>query len=723
MQAGAALNQSIDTGLLSLTTLAGFYRLPCDYWRLVRELSLGHRPADSRDLLRAIKFLGLKGRHVQGLDANRLASLPTPAILRLNNGRCLVLAGQTPSVPKTGGPRFRVIEPVSGGANDFSTEQILASGPTEAFLVTRRRFAHEQEGQPFGLAWFLPSIWRYRQPLIHVVVASLFIQVLALIMPLFFQVVIDKVLAHHSYATLYVIASGLLLVHVFDVCLQQIRLYLLSHTTNRIDVELGRRLFEHLLKLPIDYFQKRGAGQTVARIRELETIRNFITGQALFSSLDLVFGIIFIAIMFAYSVPLTICVLASVPVYVLIGALVRPLLKERTNQRFNTGAANYQFLVETVVGIETIKASAVEPAMRSEWEESLAAYVRSSFEATNLGALTQNAVQFVSKITTTCILLFGAYAVMDGYMTVGALIAFNMIAGQAIQPILRLSQLWQDFQQVRISIERVGDVLDTKPERSQKYLGSMKRPSGRIAFQNVSFKYRDSQQNVLNNISIEFAPGEVVGIVGPSGSGKSTLTKLIQRFYEPDSGRIVIDGMDATTLDLSWLRSNIGVVLQDNLLFNRTVHDNIAFANPGLPRSHVVAMAQLTGADEFIVRLPYGYDTMIEERGANLSGGQRQRIAIARALATNPAILILDEATSALDYESERLIAKNMENIAKGRTVVIVAHRLAAVRRCDRIIGMRDGRIIEQGSHDQLLEQGGLYAQLWAMQSDMRAAV
>jgi subfamily B ATP-binding cassette protein HlyB/CyaB len=415
---------------------------------------------------------------------------------------------------------------------------------------------------------------------------------------------------------------------------------------------------------------------------------------------------------------LTLIVLATIPAYLIIAGLVRTPLREQINEKFNRGAISQQFLVETVVGIQTVKASAVEPTMRAQWEDRLAAYVRTTFGATLTGAGGQSAIQYVSKLSTALLLLFGAKAVIDGDLTVGELIAFNMIAAQVAQPVLRLSQLWQDFQQVQISIERLGDILNAPVEPAPSGIEVAPRPQGAIALKHVSFSYKPGGQQVLKDVTLGIRAGEVLGIVGPSGSGKSTLTKLVQRLYSPSEGEVLIDGANLAHVDPAWLRRHIGVVLQDNLLFNRTIHDNIALANPAMSRAEVIAAARLAGADDFIGQLPQGYDTMIEERGANLSGGQRQRIAIARALATNPPILILDEATSALDYESERVIQLNMRQIARGRTVIIIAHRLAAVRHCDRIIGMVDGRLVEAGNHDQLLRQpNGLYARLWAMQS------
>ena len=434
-------------------------------------------------------------------------------------------------------------------------------------------------------------------------------------------------------------------------------------------------------------------------MRELETIRSFLTGQGLTSLLDLVFTVVFFVAMFIYSAKLTLIVLGTIPVYILIAAVIRPMLREQINEKFNRGARSQQFLVESIVGAQTLKAASVEPLIQAQWEERLAAYVRTSFDAGVLGAAGQNAIQYVSKIGTALILFIGAQSVIEGAMTVGELIAFNMIAAQVVQPILRLSQLWQDFQQVQVSVARLGDILNAPPEPIPQNLLTLPPPRGQIEFRNVTLRYRPDAADALRNVNLAIGAGEVIGFVGASGSGKSSLAKLVQRLYSPNAGQVMLDGVDIAQLDPSWLRRQIGVVLQENILFNRSIHENIALGDPAMPRARVMQAARLAGADEFIAQLPQGYDTIVEERGSNLSGGQRQRIAIARALATNPRILILDEATSALDYESERIVQNNMAAIARGRTVIIIAHRLAAVRPCTRIVGLVQGEIVEVGSH------------------------
>ena len=660
------------------------------------------------------QLIGLKARVVNQITQKRLERLPIPAIVQFNDGSFQVLGGRTPS------GKWRLVDPVTHIDKEYSAQELFQVCDGTCILVARTLGGAGVDPAKFGLKWFLPTIWRYRRPLAQVLLASLFVQIFALVTPLFFQVVVDKVLTHKSYSTLFVLAGGIAIIGLFDIILQYLRTYALSHTTNRIDVELGQRLFAHLLRLPLGYFETRAAGQTVARMRELETIRNFLTGQGLFSAIDLFFTFVFIAVLFLYSWKLTLIVLASIPLYLVIGFSIRPPLRDLITEKFNRGALSQQFLVEAVVGIHTVKAGAIEPVMRAQWEERLAAYVHSGFRATLLSAKGQNAISYISKLTTAMLLLFGAKAVIDGELTVGALVAFNMISGQVVAPILRLSQIWQDFQQVQISMDRLGDILNAPIEPAPTVRQALPPPRGRIEFKHVTFRYRPCSPEVLKDFSMLINPGEVIGIVGPSGSGKSTLTKLVQRLYMPSEGQVLLDGADLSQLDPAWLRSNIGVVLQENLLFNRSIHDNIAFANPALPRAQVMTMARLAGADEFIDKMPQGYDTMIEERGANLSGGQRQRIAIARALATNPSILIFDEATSALDYESEHIIQKNMAEIVKNRTVIIIAHRMAAVRPCNRILAVADGRLMEAGSHEELLTiPGGLYARLWSLQSQM----
>lgn len=704
-----------DSGLSALALIASFYRIACEPAQLRHELGLGARSAGPVDVVRAARRLKLKGRVLKKQQRQRLEQIPLPAMLERADGSFAILARRMPD------GKFRAVDAVTRSADHLGVQDVVPDWTGTIILITRRATLDAPDSL-FGLGWFLPSVWRYRKPLTTVLLASLFIQLCGLVAPIFTQIVIDKVLVHKGYSTLVLVVVGLVVLGLFSTTLQYLRTYILAHTTSRIDVELGSKLFDHLLRLPLAYFETRPAGLTVARVRELETVRAFLTGQGMTSGLDLVFTVIFVAVLFLYSKVLASIVLVSIPCYVLVAFLLRPVIRTKMRERFQRAADSNQFLVESIVGVQTIKALAVEPTLRTQWDEKLAAYVRTSFVSLMLANLGQNAIQYVSKITSALVLFLGAQAVINGELTVGALIAFNMIMAQVAAPILRLTQLWQDFQQVKISIDRLADVLNAPTEGRSMAQAHLPPAKGAIEVRAVTFRYKPGTPEVLKDVSLEIPVGQVIGIVGPSGSGKSTFTKLLQRLYVPEQGRILIDGIDVAQVDPAWLRRQIGVVLQENLLFRKTVHENIALANPGMPRAHVIAVARLAGADEFITQLPLGYDTVIEERGANLSGGQRQRLAIARALAVNPRILILDEATSALDYESERIIQENMKHIVRGRTVIVIAHRLAAVRGCDRIIAVQGGRIVEDGSHPDLIKTpGSVYGRLWRLQNGPEA--
>lgn len=527
----------------------------------------------------------------------------------------------------------------------------------------------------------------------------------------------DKVLVHHGLTTLDVVAIGLLGVMFFETLLSGLRSYVFSHTASRIDVELGSRLFRHLVNLPLAYFQTRRVGDSVARVKELENIRSFLTGNAITLVLDVVFSIIFIVVMFFYSGWLTLVVVLSLPFYILVSALITPILRIRLNDSFSRGAENQAFLVETINGMDTLKSLSVEPQIIRKWDNQLAAYVSAGFKTQNLSNIANESVSFIGKLVTVTTLWLGARLVIDGQLSVGQLIAFNMLAGRVSQPIIRLAQLWTNFQQTGVSVQRLGDILNTRTETSQTARSALPALKGLIEFDQVQFRYHPEGSEVLRNVSLVVQAGEILGVVGRSGSGKSTLTRLLQRLYVPERGRVLVDGMDLALADVSSLRRQIGVVQQDNMLFCRSIRENIALTDPGTPLESVIQAAKMAGAHDFILELPEGYDTIVGEHGSSLSGGQRQRVAIARALIGNPRILIFDEATSALDYESERTIQQNMKAICKGRTVIIIAHRLSAVRDANRIVVMERGQIVEQGSHTELLEhKAGHYSRLHRMQ-------
>lgn len=702
-------SNNIDTGLMCLCMVAKLYDRKANPYQLKHLAGKQTENFDEVDILRAAKTLDLKAKAADS-DIERLEKTSLPAIAQSKDGAYFIIA-------KQGEGKVLIHSPAAKQPQVLEFAQFAEIWSGRLILVTTRKTL-ASVFRKFDISWFIPAVIKYKKLFIEVLVASFFLQVFALVSPLLFQVIIDKVLVHHSMSTLDVIFFCLIAIAVFECLLGALRTYVFSHTTNRIDVELGAQLFKHLLGLPLAYFGARRVGDTVARVRELENIRNFLTGSALTLVIDTAFTFVFFAVMFIYSPFLTWIVLASIPFYVVLSLFASPILHKRVEDKFKHGAENQSFLVETVSAMETVKSLAVEPQSNRRWEEQLAAYVASSFKVSNLGNICQNAIKFIQKTTSALTLFFGASLVIKNEMSVGQLVAFNMLAGHVASPILRLAQLWQDFQQTRISIERLGDVLNTPTEPA---VNSGQAPNiairGEVVFDDVSFRYLPDKPLVIDRIKLKVRAGESIGIVGSSGSGKSTLTKLVQRLYIPESGRITIDDIDIATADPAWLRRQIGVVLQENTLFNRSVRDNIALADPTQPIERVIAVAKTAGAHDFISQMPEGYDTIIGERGASLSGGQRQRIAIARALLTNPRILILDEATSALDYESEALIKANMAKISQGRTVFTIAHRLSTVRSCDRIIVIEKGKIIEQGMHDELLKTpNSRYAYLWNCQ-------
>jgi subfamily B ATP-binding cassette protein HlyB/CyaB len=704
--APAAANDD-DSGLPALVTLLRCHGIAADAGQIRHQLGMAR--VDVAGMLRCAKNFGLKAR-IQKTNWHRLAVTPLPGIAVLRDGRFLILG-------KIVDDKLLVQWPTIPQPETMAQAELEALWDGNIVLMARRASLTDLSRR-FDISWFLGAIHKYRRLLGEVLLASFFLQLFGVISPLFFQVVIDKVLVHQSMSTLDVLVIGLVSLTIFEAVLGTLRVYVFAHTTNRIDVELGARLFRHLMALPIAYFQARRVGDSVARVRELENIRQFLTSSALTLVIDLLFTFVFLAVMFYYSASLTFIVLASFPFYIGVSAGAAPLFRRRLDEKFNRGAENQAFLVESVTGIETLKAMAVEPQMQRRWEEQLAAYVTASFRVLSLNNTASQAVQTVNKLVIAATLYVGAKLVIGGEMTVGELVAFNMLAARVSMPVLRLAQLWQDFHQARLSVDRLGDILNTIPEPSfSPGRAALPAIRGQIEFDHVSFRYRIDGPEVLHDVSFSVKSGQVVGVVGSSGSGKSTIAKLIQRLYVPESGRVLIDGVDLAMVDLAWLRRQTGVVLQENVLFNSSIRENIALADPSISMERIIAAAELAGAHDFILELPEGYDTVVGERGSSLSGGQRQRIAIARALISDPRILILDEATSALDYESERAIQQNMKRIAAGRTVFVVAHRLSTVRQADRIITIERGRIVEDGHHDELIRSNGRYAKLHYLQA------
>ncbi|NYG32329.1 type I secretion system permease/ATPase [Sphaerotilus montanus] len=713
-----------DSGLWALLSMATLHGLAADEPQLRH--TYGHRPFDVQTILLAAKSLGLTAKALRQ-DPKRLAKAPLPAVAQDREGRFFLVARIEPAKavaadqPAAPAPDARVLIQRAGQPPAvIPLSELLANWTGELLFFTSKASFSGQMAK-FDFTWFIPAIVKYRRLLTEILLISFVLQLIGLVTPLFFQVVMDKVLVNHAMKTLHVIAVGLICATVFEAVLSGIRTWVFAHTSSKIDVELGARLFRHLLNLPLAYFQSRRVGDSVARIRELENIRSFLTGNVMTLVLDLLFSFVFLGVMLWYSVWLTLIVVLSIPVYVLLSVVFTPVIRARLDDKFNKSAENQSFLVETISGIDTVKALAVEPRWIHKWDQQLASYVTSGLSVTNVATIAGGGVTLVSKLVTAAIMWVGATLVIDNQLTVGELVAFNMLSGQVSSPILRLAQLWNDFQQVGISMSRLGDILNTRTEIAGQKT-RLPRLTGQIEFDQVSFRYRPDAADVLRQVSLKVQPGEVIGIVGRSGSGKSTLTKLVQRLYVPDRGRVLVDGQDISIVDTTSLRQQIGVVLQENMLFNRSVRDNIALTNPALQIEAVIQAAKLAGAHEFICEMAEGYDTMVGEHGTGLSGGQRQRIAIARALITNPRVLIFDEATSALDYESEKIIQDNMRRIAQGRTVLIIAHRLSAVREANRIVVMERGQIVELGSHQELLRvPRGIYAHLYALQQGGQA--
>lgn len=704
-----------DSGFECLFLAAKFHHLEVDAGRLRHEFNPHDQSVGWVNLVRAAKDIGFKAR-IGKINWKRMSYMPLPVIAQEKNGDFVLMVvyrrdegGQEEVLlqhPKESRPRT---------IGRLELEKLL----NDKCIFLASRASMTRELGRFDFTWFIPAIVKYRKQLGEVLLMSFFLQLFALLTPIFFQVVMDKVLVHRGLTTLDVIVFGMVTITIFEVLMGGIRTYLFTHATNRIDSELGARLFKHLLALPQSYFEARRVGDSVARVRELENIRNFLTSSVVTVFLDFLFIFVFIIAMYIYSPTLTYIVLVSLPCYIILSLIISPILRHRLKEKFTKGAENQAFLVESVNGISTIKAHAVEPQMANRWNNQLAGYINASFKTLKVSNIGSQIVQLISKLTTAAILWFGARLVIEGEITVGQLIAFNMLSGRVSQPVIRLAQLWQDFQQVGVSIKRLGDILNVPTEYAKgSTRATLPDLKGEIHFIDISFSYPGKESRVLRSINLSVKAGQSIGIVGRSGSGKSTLTKLAQKLYLPESGRITIDNIDLSLTDPAWLRRQIGVVLQENLLFNRTVHQNIALAAPSLPLDQIVRAAKLAGAHDFIMELGQGYETIIAEHGSTLSGGQRQRIAIARALVTDPKILIFDEATSALDYESEKLIQDNMREISKDRTVLTISHRLSAVRECSFIIVMEQGEIIERGTHEELLAKpNGQYAYLYSLQS------
>ena len=702
--------KQLDTGLASLVAIAKYYNIPAEYRQLERAYVLEEGAVDTTTLVRAARDMKLKARAYEGLTEEDFSKLVFPILIRMKDNSCLVITTIREGKMYIVDPRFSQ-QPVQA-----DKAKVLAQWTGEAILFTRR-FELEKEAGKFGFRWFMPVISKYSTYLRNVLVLSLLLQLLGLAGPFFTQNIIDKVLVHRAAGALDILVLGMLLCTIFQNWMQALRSYLFTNITSKMDVVLSSHLFQNITSLPIKYFSKWQVGDVVSRVGELENLRSFLTGSSLTIVLDIIFAVVYLTVMFLYSKILSLVVMLILPFFILLNLVIAPIFKRMINERFLIGSENRSFLIETITGIRTVKSSSVENNFIRRYEEMLARYVKSVFNVINLANIAQSIGMFLQNVFNLAILWVGAYYVMQHEITVGELIAFQMMAGQLIAPIMRLVSMWQYFQQTRVSMERLGDIMNETVEPAfNPSRTTLPNLQGNIELDKMSFSYSVESGRVLEDVRLSIPAGAKVGIVGRSGSGKSTLTKLIQRLYLPDSGRILIDGVDIAQVEPAWLRRQIGVVLQDSMLFSGTIEENIRIACPNATHEDVVHAAQLAGADEFIQQMPHGYETFVGERGSLLSGGQRQRVAIARALISDPHILIFDEATSALDYESEQIIMNNINPIAEGRTMLMIAHRLSTVRNCDAIVVIDHGRVIEVGSHDKLMQQNGAYHRLYMAQ-------
>ncbi len=697
-------------GLQCLVTIANYYGIPVDVQGIIHSLGLENKEMTPQDILLASKKIELKSKLIH-INPYALEKMTVPAILVMKNGDYVILAKQD-------GERLLLLNPFEKSPYVMQMGELKEIWCGDIILLIPRSY-HNRDVK-FGFKWFIPTILKYKRALIEVLVAAFVMQILSICSPLITQSVIDKVLVHTSHSTLDVLTIALVVMLFFETILSVVRNYILVHTTSKIDVILSCRLFDHLFKLPLRYFEKRRIGDTVARVRELENIRRFLTGVPMMTLLDSMFMIIYIVILFTYSAKLTWITLAAIPVLGLISFIVTPALKERLNRKFNCGAESQSYLVEAVTGVQTIKSFAIEPTVQKKWEGLLADYTTAGFKTSILSGTAGALAKFVQRMSDIIVLWCGAQLVMTNDLSIGQLVAFRMLAGRVSEPVMRLVQTWQDFQQTSISVQRLGDIFNSKAEQTS--IGSKTRlpnVQGNIAFDKVNFRYNPDGPLVIKEMTFLIRPNTVVGIVGRSGSGKSTISKLVQRLYLPEEGRILIDGIDIATADTVWLRKQIGVVLQENFLFHATIRENIALHNPAASMEEIINVSKIAGAHEFISEMSDGYDTVVGEKGTGLSGGQKQRIAIARALLSNPKILIFDEATSALDYESERIIQKNLKEICKGRTVLIIAHRLSTLKDADAVMVVEKGKIVEYGPKEKLIEAKGLFWHLLKQQSEI----
>ncbi|MCQ2754573.1 MAG: type I secretion system permease/ATPase, partial [bacterium] len=676
---------------------------------VVREYGITTADINPEEIIRIAKNKGFKVKSKNLKLCEISSKYPLPAILQLKDNSYIVLLALKPDENKV-----LTLTPLSQHPESHTYEELQEKIKDNIIILRHKNLNSDVK---FGFKWFFNEIFKYKKIIAQVLLGSFIVQLFGLVTPLFTQVILDKVLVNRTLATLDVLAFAFIVVAIFELLLNLSRNYIFIHTTNKIDAKLGAKLFRHLFQLYYVYFENRQVGNIVARVRELDRIREFITDKSVSVLIDAFFSVVFLAIMFVYSRKLTFISLGFLCVIGIIYLLITPELRTRLEEKFQMGAHSNSYLVESVTGVQTVKSLAIEGSMFRKWEEKLGKYLKSSFNLAIIGNFTGSICGFLQKGMTIAILYLGVLLVIENKLTIGQLIAFQMFSGQFAAPMLRLVGLWNEFQQTLLAVDRIGDILNSPLDIQSDNAITLNQVKGDIKIENLSFKYNVDSPMVLKNINLEIRAGEKIGFVGRSGSGKSTIAKLIQRLYYTTEGTIFIDGIDIRNINPIWLRTNIGIVLQENYLFSGTIKDNISLPRPNMPMEGIVQVAQIAGAHEFISQLPKGYDTEVGERGSSLSGGQKQRIAIARALISNPRILIFDEATSALDYESEKIIKENMAIISKGRTTIIIAHRLSTIKDCDKIVCFDNGEIVEYGTHEELLKLDGYYKKLYQAQS------
>lgn len=707
----------IDSALQCLIFVSEFIGVAADERQIKRANIIGNTGMDMATLIRAAQQMGLKARFVDYNRKKETATFPLPAIIVLQNGCYIVML-------KRDSEKAILYDPYPKKSIAISNETMLKQWTGKTVLIAKHSRLIDQQENKFGLSWFIPVIMRYKNAFGKVLLFSLLIQAMGLLAPLFTQVIINKVLVHHSVGTLNILVTGMIGICVYEAWLNGLRSYMFNHHISKVDVMLSARLFKHVLALPINFFEKYRIGDIVSRLSELDKIRGFIVGSAFTTILDSAFALIYLVIMLFYSVSLTLITIVTLGCYVLLNLVLTPLFRRSLNKKFRLGTENQSFMIETITGIQTVKTMAAEQHFIKKWDEMLSRYIKSVFTTANIDNFGNNAATLIQQLSMICILWVGVNQVMDKQLTLGELIAFQMYANSVVSPVLRLIILWQNFQESKEALDRLGDIVNERPEPifnpDRTTLSTIR---GEVVLDSVTFRYRENTREILRKINLKIAAGARIGIVGASGSGKSTLTKLIQRLYVPETGRVLIDGVDLAQVEPAWLRRQVGVVLQENYLFNGTISDNIAIAKQEASMQEILNVACIAGVDQFVAELPNGYNTIVGERGTALSGGQKQRIAIARAILTDPKILIFDEATSALDYESENIIRNNLGKMTAGRTLIMIAHRLSAIQDCDTIVVMNDGEIVEQGNHEELLAQLGKYYQLYLLQERACMAV